>query len=277
MKSLHVLTHLSPLPVSAVVLTYNSDRTLGRVLASLQFCSEIVIVDSGSTDATLQIAERYDCKIFNRDFRGFGDQKNFAVEQASHDWVFVVDSDEVVSEKLMHEIYHEFKVRPLAADAYQMPVRLYFLGHPICYAGQQSKKSIRLFDRKSAHFDQRLVHETVQVSGVTKTLHNPLKHHSYLSLDDYLVKMNRYTSLGAKELLLKDTPSRKYKVYTSFVAQFIKFYVLKLGFLDGYHGFLWCLLSSIYPVVKYAKLEASRTEPRLDAKIDLNAAPKVAQ
>ena len=243
------------LPISAVVLTYNSDRTLAHVLRSLQFCDEIVIVDSGSTDDTLFIAEHFSCRILQKKLNGFGEQKDFGVQHAKNDWIFVVDSDEIVSKKSRNEIFSEFKDGIPKATAYSLPVQLYFLGHPIRYSGQQSKRALRLFNRNHARFDKSLVHETVHADHPVHDFIHPLLHYSYLTLDDYFVKFSRYTSLGAK--ILSDGPRRncKPKVIVSFVVHFIKFYFLKLGFLDGYHGFLWCLFSALSPVVKYAKYE----------------------
>ena len=246
----------SLLPVSAVVLTFNSDRTLREVLHSLRFCREIVIVDSGSTDRTLAIAEYFNCTILKRKLVGFGEQKDFGVKNAKYDWIFVVDSDEIVSPALHSEILKLFHVKPMTSVAYSVPIQLYFLGHPIYHSGQRSKKSIRLFDRRHAHFDQALVHETVMVkTGESIPLKGPLHHYSYLCLEDYFTKLNRYTTLGAEDMAKRSLPTKRYKVVTSFPFQFLKFYILKFGFLDGYYGFLWCMLSAFYPVVKYAKHE----------------------
>lgn len=246
------------LPISAVILTHNSDRTLASVLESLCFCDEIVIVDSGSTDQTLQIAEQYTCKVFHRKLQGFGPQKNFGVAQTTHPWVFAIDSDEIVSDRLRAEIFHVFQNTTQSTVAFSMLIQLYFLGKPILYSGQQTKLAIRLFDKRYAKFNQALVHEAVHVEGEIRTLKHPIFHHSYLSLEDYFYKLNRYTSLGARSLTQEQSSSKRYKVVTSFPTQFFKFYFLKLGFLDGYHGFLWCFLSAVYPVVKYAKYEEIR-------------------
>ena len=246
----------SPLPLTAVVLSYNSERTLRPVLDSLQFCKDIVVVDSGSTDSSLIIANTFgNVRVFHRKLAGFGEQKNFAVEQAKFDWVFVVDSDEIVSKPLQDEIFAVFQEGAHRASAYQVPVQLYFLGKPIHYSGQQSKKTVRLFNRFISHFDQAVIHENVVVKGELGSFKHPLLHHSYLTLEDYFSKFNRYTSLAAKKLAEQSSTPQKHKVFTGFAFHFFKFYFIKLGMLDGYHGFLWCLFSSLYPVVKYAKYE----------------------
>jgi glycosyltransferase involved in cell wall biosynthesis len=242
-------------PISAVVLTHNSARTLDAVLSSLHFCDEIVVVDSGSSDETLAIAADFGAVIFKKKLVGFGEQKDFGVQRAKHDWIFVVDSDEVVSAGLQMEIAQTFKNKSAGALAYTVPIQLFFLGNAIQYSGQQSKKAVRFFNRHAARFNQALVHESVITDSKPAHFKNPLQHHSYLTLEDYFLKMNRYTSLGAKAMAQNSNCGKRHKVLVSFPFQFLKFYFLKFGFLDGYYGFLWCMLSAFYPVVKYAKYE----------------------
>jgi glycosyltransferase involved in cell wall biosynthesis len=242
-------------PISAVVLTHDSARTLAAVLQSLHFCDEIVVVDSGSSDESLEIASDFGASIFQKKLCGFGEQKDFGVQRAKHDWIFVVDSDEMVSAELQAEIAEIFKKKSLAKLSYTVPIQLYFLGNAIRYSGQQSKRAVRFFNRNGARFNQALVHESVMTDTKPAHFKNPLQHHSYLTLEDYFLKLNHYTSLGAKAMAQTQVCGKRHKVLLSFPFQFLKFYFLKFGFLDGYYGFLWCTLSAIYPVVKYAKYE----------------------
>ena len=245
--------------ISAVVLTYNSEYMLERVLDSLNWCSEIVILDSGSSDTTLDIADRYDAKIFQKKMdQGFGEQKAYAVSKASFDWVFVVDSDEVVSDELKNEILAMMREGELSQDskfsAYKVHRRLYFLRKRLSFAGTQKEWVLRLFDRRRAAFNDAKVHEQVVVQkGDIASIAGPLDHYSYQNLEDYFSKFNRYTSLAAEELMRRGKPISRFKMWLAFPATFIKLFWIKLGILDGFYGFLWCLLSSISPVVKYQK------------------------
>ena len=251
--------------ISAVILTQNSEYMLERVLESLTWCTEIVVLDSGSTDTTLEIAERYDAKIFEKKLdQGFGEQKNFAVSKASYDWVFVVDSDEVVSPELRDEITGMMREGELTGDskfsAYQVKRPLFFLKKRLRYSGTQKDWIIRLFDRRRAGMNHVKVHEEVIVrKGEVASIHGPLDHYSYRNLEDYFNKFNRYTSLAAEELMVRGKPISRFKMWTAFPATFLKFFYLKLGVLDGFYGFLWCLLSAISPVVKYQKYFQRKT------------------
>lgn len=245
--------------ISAVVLTYNSEYMLERVLEALSWCTEIVILDSGSTDTTLDIADRYNAKIFQKKMdKGFGEQKSYAVSKASYDWVFVVDSDEVVSEELKNEILIMMREGELTADSeysgFEVHRRMYFLKKRLSFAGTQKEWVLRLFDRRRASFNDSRVHEEVIIhSGNRSSINGPLDHFSYQSLEDYFNKFNRYTTLAAEELLKRGKPISRFKLWLAFPATFFKLFLIKLGVLDGFYGFLWCLLSSISPVVKYQK------------------------
>ena len=245
--------------ISAVVLTHNSEYMLERVLDALTWCTEIVILDSGSTDTTLDIADRFNARIFQKKMdQGFGEQKAYAVAQATYDWVFVVDSDEVVSPQLRDSILALMKKNKLSDDAqvsgYAVHRPLFFLRKRLRYAGTQFDWVLRLFDRKRAGFNTAKVHEEVLIhSGKTEKLAGPLDHYSYQSLEDYLRKFNRYTTLAAEELMKTGKPVSRFKMWLAFPAAFCKLFFFKLGILDGFYGFLWSILSGIYPVVKYQK------------------------
>ena len=248
-------------PISAIVLTHQSDRTLDQVLAALNWCDEIVVVDSGSQDRSIEIARKYQAQIFNRTFDGYGPQKQFAVDQAKHKWVFVVDSDEVPSAGLQDEIQHLMKSGQPASPhtGFEIQIKLVFLGKILNYSGAGSKYHLRLFDKSQGNFNSALVHEEVMLKGSTGRLDSEMLHYSYLTLEDYFSKFNTYTTYAARDLAKGRREFSKLMVWTSFPVHFFKRYILKFGFLDGYHGFLWSLFSALYPTVKYAKLaELSR-------------------
>ena len=259
------MSDLSPpvRPISAVLITRNGDRKLADVLAALTWCDEILVVDSGSTDQTLAIAERFGCRIVHQPFLGFGPQKRVAVAHARHDWVFSVDSDEVVTPDLQREIQALLR-QPTLAAGYSVPISLVFLGR-LMRGGESKSPHRRLFDRRRANFNANLVHEKVELPDPVPCLKNQMLHYSYGSLADYLDKFNRYTTAGATDMYQKGRKAPLWQIVLRFPVSFLREYVIKRNVLNGYPGFLWSLLSAMYPVVKYAKLrELHAAQKNLD-------------
>ncbi|GAA4417722.1 glycosyltransferase family 2 protein [Nibrella viscosa] len=234
------------------MITLNSERVLPEVLQALSWCDETVIVDSGSTDRTLAIADRFGCRVLHRDFDGFGTQKGFAVSQAHHDWVLVVDADEVVTPELRDEIQQ--RIGQEKAVGYEVPISLVFLGKLMRYGGEYKMPHLRLFNRQYGNYNTNRVHEDVVLSGPVARLHHHMLHYSYGSLHEYFEKFNRYTTAGARDLVTRQKKGSLFQVLFRLPLTFLKEYILKLNFLNGYPGFLWSLFSAMYPVVKYAKL-----------------------
>lgn len=240
--------------VSAVLITLNAANTLEITLKALQWCNEIVIVDSGSTDGTLSIAEKYHCKIFHRDFSGYGTQKRFAVECAKNDWVLNVDADEVLSNELIAEIQQKLQNPDLQEVAFTIPISLIFMNKKIRFGGEYGARHLRLFNRKFGNFNTNQVHEDVEVKGKIGKLSQHIWHYSYVSIEEYFQKFNRYTTLGALEAAKKGKKPAKWLIMMRLPINFFHRYILQGLILDGFPGFVWALLSSFYPVVKYIKL-----------------------
>jgi glycosyltransferase involved in cell wall biosynthesis len=240
--------------ISAVIITFNEEHSIERALRSLDFCDEIVVADSGSTDATVVVCEKYKCRVFTRPFDGYGPYKQFAVSKASNDWVLSIDTDEVVSGELKREIVSLFSAGAPPALGYYIPRTLVFLGRLLRFGGEYRKKHLRLFNRNAGAFTDEKVHEKVCVSGKTDSLKNQILHYSYDSICDYFEKFNRYTTAAAQSLFERKKKASALNVMARFPLTFIKIYFIKGCFLDGYAGFIWALFSSMYPVVKYAKL-----------------------
>lgn len=238
--------------ISAVLITLNEAHALPKTLDALAWADEIIIVDSGSSDTTVAIAEAAGCRVFFRAFDGFGTQKQFAVAQATHPWVLAIDADEVVSDSLRDEIQALLKTEP-KHSGYYLPISLVFLGKVLRFGGEYRMKHLRLFDKRKGTFSADRVHEKVQIQGSIGALQQQVFHESYANLHDYIHKFNHYTSQAATQLAREKPRPSILKIILRFPLTFLKIYLVKGGFLDGYPGFIWAVLSGLYPMLKYAK------------------------
>ena len=185
--------------LSVVLITLNSEKTLKSVLEAVSWADEIILVDSGSTDKTLEIAQQFKAKIVYRVFDGYGSQKNFATEQASHDWILSLDDDEILTPELQNEI-QDLDLINTDYQGFKIPRSLIFLGKLLRFSGEYRRLTLRLFNRKYGNWNAEYVHESVEVKGKIGTLKNQILHDSYRDLTDFFNKFNKYTSLGAKTL-----------------------------------------------------------------------------
>jgi len=231
-------------PLSVVIITKNEERFIKDAIKSAQFADEILVLDSGSTDDTCRIAKELGARIKNQDWLGFGPQKNKAVELAKNDWVFVLDSDERISPKLQDEILLTL-INP-QSDGYHAPRLNNFFGKNIKTCGLYPDYSIRLFNRTKGRFNNVAVHESVQINGKVAKLKNHMIHLAYESVDEFIVKQKRYAALSHKKKNLL-------KALFSPCWTFFRLYFLKLGFLDGWHGFIIAKIYAKYTFWKYSK------------------------
>ena len=185
------------LSLSVVIITLNEEANLPRTLASVAWADEIVVLDSGSTDRTREIAESFHAKVFVEPWKGFAGQKNSALAKATGDWILSLDADEELESALAEEIRDTLAGNPTEAG-FWIPRKNFFLGRWIRHGGFYPDPKLRLFRRGIGAFEDRLVHEDIRVQGATGKLRHPLLHHAYPSLDSYLEHMNRYSSLGAQ-------------------------------------------------------------------------------
>lgn len=239
--------------ISITLITLNSEKTLKSVLEAVSWADEIVLVDSGSTDKTLEIARQFNAKIVYRAFDGYGSQKNFATSQASNDWILSLDDDEILTPKLQQEIQN-LSLSTTDYEGFKIPRSLIFLGKLLRFSGEYKRLTLRLFNRKQGNWNAEYVHESVEVKGKIGILKHQILHDSYRDLTDYFNKFNKYTSLGAKTLAERGKTASSLKIITRFPTTFLKIYLLKGSCLDGYAGFMWALLTAMTPVIKYAKL-----------------------
>ncbi|WP_331775635.1 glycosyltransferase family 2 protein [Sulfurospirillum sp. 1612] len=230
--------------LSIVILTFNSQKYLHDVLQSALFADEVLLLDSGSTDETLNIAKTFpNVKIVTQTWLGFGKQKQAGVEASLNDWVFVLDSDEIITEKLKDEIIATCK-KP-KHKAYTVPRLNYFFGKPIKRCGLYPDATLRLFDKRFAKFSEDDVHEKVITNEKVGKLTHHMLHLAYSNIEEFINKQNRYSSLNKKSNLFKAIASPYWT--------FFKIYILRLGFLEGKAGYIIAKLYAQYTFWKYIK------------------------
>jgi len=240
--------------VSCVIITRNEQQNLAECLESVRWCDEIILVDSGSTDKTIEIAEKSGAKIYKKELVGFGEQKRYAVSLASNDWVFSIDADEVVTDGLKKSILKRFDSSEALPAGFSVQRRLCFLGKEFKYGNEANEFLVRLFNKESGNFSKAKVHEGVELNGEPEKLNGTLLHNSYKTLHQYFEKFNNYTTRAANELYEKGKSKNIVLTYFWFPLYFVKNYFLKRNFLNGKEGFIWAFFSSCYPLVKYSKL-----------------------
>ncbi len=236
---------------SAIVLTLNEEGSLGRCLESLAFCDEVWVIDSGSTDRTLEIAQKYGAKIQNVEWKGFIQTRNEALQLANGEWVLSVDADEVVSTELRTEI---LKVVDFNFAAYSMPRRTLYSGRWIRYGGWYPNRIVRLFKRSEGKWVGESVHERWETTGKLGALTSDLIHYSFEGIGDQVERNNRYSTLAATGLQAKGVHSSWVKILFKPPIKFLETFFLKRGFKDGYPGFIIAVSAAYAVFLKWTKL-----------------------
>ena len=240
------------LPLTVAIIALNAGAQIGPCLASVGFADEVLVVDSGSTDDTVAVARRRGARVVQKEWLGYGRQKQFAVEQAAHDWVLCIDADERVSPELAASI-QEALAAPVS-PVYRMARRNRFLGRWLAHGEGYPDWSPRLFNRQEARWRDDLVHEKVLFAVTPGTLEGDLLHDSSDDLTAYLERQNRYTTLAARQAYERGLSAGIAHLLASPLVRFFKFYVLRLGFLDGIPGLLHISIGCMNSYLKYAKL-----------------------
>jgi len=243
---------MDAIPISVTILTKDSARMLREVLEALRPFDEVLIADNGSSDATLEIAREFpNVKIHRTEFKGFGPLHNEAAELARNDWIFSVDSDEVLTPELVAEL------RAMGLDencVYSVASKNFYNGKWIRRGGWYPDRKLRLYNRKRTRFSDAQVHESVLTEGLcVAELQNPMNHFSYTCVADFITKTQRYSELFAQENRGRKKSSVS-KAVSHGTAAFLKSYVLKRGFLDGRKGFVICAYQGMVAYYKYLKL-----------------------
>lgn len=239
--------------ISAVIITYNEAQVLPKTLQALTFCDEIVVVDSGSTDGTVELSTGAGAKVIHEPFRGFGKQKQLATSLAKNHWILSIDADEVVSDELRKSIEHVMRVSP-SHHAYTLRRTLVFLGKEFKHGRESREAQVRLFDRRKAGFNDAEVHEKVIYKGKAPMLEGVLRHYSYRNLGQYIEKLDKYTGKAAMEMYGRGKRRATWILILSFPFYLFKNLILQGNWMNGYAGWLWALLSSVYPIIKYSRL-----------------------
>jgi glycosyltransferase involved in cell wall biosynthesis len=240
--------------VSAIVVCYNEEDNIGRCLKSLQWCDEIVVVDSFSIDRTVEICRQFTNIIIQREWAGYGDQKAFAHSKATKDWVLTIDADEEVTPELQNEIREQLAGGAAQYSGFLLTRLVFYLNRWWRRGGWYPDYQVRLFRRDRARWAGTDPHDKIVVDGPVRRLRNPLHHFSYRDIDDHIQRINRYTSISSEELRKQDQPWRLSDALLRPAFRFFRYYFLKRGFMEGFAGFHVAVTAAMYVFLKYAKL-----------------------
>ena len=253
--------------LSVIIIARNEEHNILRCLESVKpVADEIVVVDSMSSDHTARLCSDFGCKVFQREFDGYGTQKQFAADQSTNDWVLSVDADEVVTTELRDELIKMFgnagekgagsaekRFIDSMPSGYYIPFSLHFMGRLLRHSGVGKEVHLRLYNRTMGGFTKVPVHEGIEVKGSTGTLRGRIIHYSYRDISHHIEKINTYTSQAAEGYQNKGRSFSRLWVALKFPTSFISFYIIKRGFMDGYPGFMWSFLAAVYATLKVAK------------------------
>jgi glycosyltransferase involved in cell wall biosynthesis len=238
--------------ITATIITLNEERNIARAMESLRCCDQILVLDSGSVDRTVELAAKLGATVVEQSWPGYATQKNRAAEQAAHDWILSLDADEALSEALEGEIWSLKKHGPVC-DAYTMPRLANYMGRWILHSGWYPDRKVRLYNRNKAKWVGDFVHESVQVDGHVGHLESNLLHFTCDSLSEHLRTMDRYTTLAAEELVSRKARIGLGRLIVDPAWTFLRSYFLQRGFLDGLEGLTIAYMAAIYTFLKYAK------------------------
>ena len=240
--------------ISATVITFNEEQDLAAAVESLSWADEIIVVDSQSTDRTVEIARQFTDRIFINSWPGYAAQKNFAAEQASHDWIFNLDADERVSPELRKQIEDLKKAGDPRVTGFQMPRHTFYLGRWIRHSGWYPDFKLRLYNRKLGRWRGDYVHESVESDGQVERLTGSILHYTVRNASDHHLRVDRYTTLAAQEMAEQGKHATTLSLLWSPLVAFIRAYVFRRGFLDGIPGLAIAFFAAHYAFLKGIKL-----------------------
>lgn len=229
--------------ITAIIPTYNEEIHIADAITSVGFADEIIVIDSFSNDKTIEIAQQYDVKIIQRVFDDFSSQKNYAIEKATHDWIYILDADERVTPEVQKEILEAVQ-HPKDYVGFYVYRNFYFMNKKIKYSGWQRDKVIRLFLKTHCKYDGKFVHETIISKGNVGFFSNKIEHYSYRSLEHFIKKSLKYKKVQAEQMYINKKKATFFHMLIKPIARFVKHYIIKLGFLDGFAGFVLAIILS---------------------------------
>lgn len=238
--------------ISATIIALNEEKNIRACLESVKWADEIVVSDTGSNDKTVEICGEFGAKVFNDEWLGFGMQKNLCQERAGSEWILNLDADERITPELKDEILDT--VKNAGKEGYFIPRMNYFGGRWIRHCGWYPDHNLRLYRKASGRFSEKKVHEAVVLEGDAGYLKNPLIHLTYTDIADYILRMQRYSTLSAEEMHKLGRGAGPVDLFLRPVFTFFKMFILKKGFLDGTEGAVLSGLYACYTFTKYAKL-----------------------
>ena len=239
--------------LTVTVITHNEGHHVAGALESVAWADEIVVVDSGSSDDTVAIAGRYATRVVQHQWTGYGTQKNYAADLASHDWILSIDADERVAPPLADEIRALLKQEPKAAG-YEISRVAHYLGRWIRSTDWYPDFHVRLYDRRTARWSEDAVHESIQCPGRVERLRGELQHYPYRDVSEHLAKIDRYTTLIARQWAADGRRTAAWEAVVYPRLAFLRNFILRRGFLDGHTGLVVSMLNSYYVLLKYVKL-----------------------
>jgi len=259
--------------ISVNLITLNEERNIARCLDSVAWADEVVVVDGGSHDRTVDIALGYTDRVFVHPFDDYASQRNRALDRSGGEWILSIDADERVPDRLAREILLQISEVPPSCHGFWVPIRSRIFGRRFRYSGTQAERKMRLFRRAVGRW-RGVVHETVDLPGHALQLHHAIEHESTPDLDTYLKKLVRYSSMAAARMYESGESPAWWKPWLNPVGTFARMYFRKLGMLDGPEGFRFCALSAWEAWITYQKfLEHFRAENKHFAPTNLVLAP----
>jgi len=239
--------------VSVIITTFNEEINVADCIESVMWADEILLVDSFSTDRTVEIAGRYPIQILQREYFGSAAQKNWALDRVAHDWVLIIDADERVPEPLAREILTVLATQP-AVQGFYIRRENVFIDHVIRHSGWSTDKVVRLFRRDKGRYPNRRVHADLEIEGPVPVLRHPFLHHTFRTFDQYFPKFLNYAEWGAAQAFRDGRRAGLAELVFRPWWRFLRTWVLQAGFLDGMHGFVLCSLQAFGVFLKYARL-----------------------
>ena len=246
--------------ISAIIPTYNEAHNIADAIASVQFADEIIVVDSFSTDDTVELARSLGAIIFEHKYEHSAAQKNWIIPQASHEWIFLLDADERVSEGLKNEVKNVLAQEVIKEDAFWIKRTNYFLGKKVNYSGWKGDKVIRLFKRDTCKYQNKHVHAEIETQGQVGQLNARLTHYTFKSMDHYIAKINQYATWKAEQFHQSNKRPTLFDFIIKPIFRFFKNYLIDLGFLDGKRGLIISGLNAYGIFLRYAKLQGLRSK-----------------